>query len=95
MSQSLDSLFLLISSILSTQPWLRDPKVLPMPWRQEVTDATLARTTSNGYRTGKESLKFGVLWNDGVVTPHPPIQRGLHLVVKAIKNAGHNVIITI
>jgi len=33
-----------------------------------------------------------VIWHDGMVTPHPPVARGLKEVVDAITKAGHEVI---
>ncbi|KAI9781915.1 MAG: hypothetical protein M1816_002138 [Peltula sp. TS41687] len=89
---SLDALHLLMSTVLSTQPWLRDPYVVNIPWRQHITDATLLRAASDGSSTGVKPLKLGIYWTDGVVTPHPPIARGLHMVVDAVKKAGHKVV---
>ena len=36
-----------------------------------------------------EKLCFAVMWNDGIVVPHPPILRGLELVRDALTAAGH------
>jgi amidase len=90
MSTSIDSLELVLKSILSTKPWLRDPNVTPIPWRQDIVDQTLSIANADG-SAGKSRLKLGILWTDHVVTPHPPITRGLGLMVDAIKNAGHEV----
>jgi amidase len=92
MSTSLDGLKLALESVLSTQPWLRDPAVVPIPFRQEVVDAYLSRAETDG--TAKPSatpLKLGVLWSDGVVAPQPPVLRGLRMVVDAVKKFGHKV----
>ncbi|WEW57130.1 amidase [Emydomyces testavorans] len=77
MGTTLDALHLVISSILSTEPWLRDPNVSPIPWRQHITDETLSRV-----KPGGNPLKLGIFWTDGVVNPHPPISRGLHMIVE-------------
>lgn len=78
MSTSLLGLKLIMASLLSTEPWLRDPSVVPMPWRKE-----------------KESIPgklcFAVLRNDRMVQPHPPIARGIEIVVDAVKHSGHTV----
>ncbi len=95
MGTSLDALHLLMTSILSTQPWLRDPNVVNMPWRQHLVDETLSRTTAEGFSNDSKPLKIGIYWTDMVITPHPPITRGLHLVVDAVKKAGHKVHLTI
>lgn len=80
-----------MTAVLSTQPWLRDPNVVPLPWRQEIVDATLSRATADGFANRERPLKLGILWTDGVVTPHPPISRGLRLIVDAVRRAGHQV----
>ncbi|MCJ1377476.1 hypothetical protein MMC17_000571 [Xylographa soralifera] len=79
-------------SVLSTQPWLRDPQVVCMPWRQNIIDSTLARASSNGTATGKLPLKLGIYWTDNVVGSQPPIVRGLRTVYEAVQKAGHKVI---
>lgn len=89
MSNSIDSLELLMRAILSTKPWLRDPEVMPMPWREEVIEATLARATSTGASNESRPLKIGIYWTDGVVNPQPPIERGLRLLAATLKKAGH------
>lgn len=92
LSTSLGGLELLLRSILSTKPWLNDPAVVPIPFRHEIVDKYLSRAEPSG--TAKLSgppLKLGVLWTDGVVGPQPPIIRGLHMVVDAVRRAGHKV----
>ncbi|KAI1213560.1 amidase [Annulohypoxylon truncatum] len=93
LSTSIDGIGLLLESILSTQPWIRDPAVVPVPFRQDVVDDYLQRVNTDGTaKQGHRSLKLGILWSDGVVHPHPPVTRGLHMVANAIKKAGHKVI---
>lgn len=87
MGTSLDGIDLGFKALLSTQPWANDPAVVPVPYRQEIFDAYSAR----GSRAGARPLKIGVLWSDGLVEPHPPVRRGLKLLAKAVKNAGHKV----
>ncbi|KAJ5714166.1 general amidase [Penicillium malachiteum] len=86
MGTSIDALRLVLSSILSTEPWLRDPVVVPIPWREKIAEETLARSD------GSTPLKLGIFWTDDWVTPHPPVQRALRLIVKAVKGAGHKVV---
>lgn len=92
LSTSLGGLELILRSVLSTKPWLNDPAVVPMPFRQEIVDEYLSRAEPDG--TAKPSgppLKLGVLWTDSVVGPQPPIIRGLHMVADAMRRAGHKV----
>jgi amidase len=60
------------------KPWLRDPKCLPIPWREPAQI--------------KRPLKIGVLWNDGVVKPTPPVARALKQTVKRLMEAGHEIV---
>lgn len=92
LSTSLDGIELVLKSVLSTQPWIRDPVVLPMPFRQEVFDEYLTRAQSDGTASsGRPPLKLGIMWTDGLVQPHPPITRGLRMVSDALEKAGHKV----
>ncbi|KAH0536017.1 hypothetical protein FGG08_007084 [Glutinoglossum americanum] len=91
MSTSIDALRLVMASVLSTQPWLRDPEVISIPWRQEIADSTLERASPDGAANDRLPLKLGIYWTDGVVGPHPPVLRGLHTVLNAVKKAGHKV----
>jgi amidase len=86
MSTSLDGLELILRSVLSTKPWLRDPAVVPIPFRQDVYEEYISRD-----KAPKTPLKLGVFWTNGVVEPHPPISRALRLVAEAVKSAGHKV----
>ncbi|KPM34291.1 Acetamidase [Neonectria ditissima] len=80
LGSSVSSLKYLLKSVISSEPWLHDPEVTPLPWReqQEAGD--------------KANLTFGLLEFDGVVTPHPPIQRGLRMVVEALRVGGHDLV---
>lgn len=90
---SLDALEILLKSILSTMPWQCDPAVVPIPFRQEIMDSYMARVDPQGHaKSTVQALKIGVLWSDGVVGPHPPILRGLHIVHDALKRSGHKVL---
>lgn len=92
LSTSLGGLELILRSILSTKPWLNDPAVVPIPFRQEIVDEYLSRAKPGGTsELSGPPLKLGVMWTDGVVGPQPPIIRGLHMVVDAVSRAGHKV----
>jgi amidase len=80
MASSLDGIALGMEAILSTKPWLRDPEVVAIPWRKEVVQGVA------------KPLKLGIFWSDDAVTPHPPITRGLKMVVEAAKKAGHQIV---
>lgn len=90
MSTSIDGLELVLRAVLSTRPWIKDPAVVPIPYRQEMVSEVLSRSNPDGTATDKP-LKFGVLWTNGIVEPHPPIRRGLKMVAESLKKAGHKV----
>lgn len=92
LSNSIDALQLVMKSVLSTQPWLRDPEVVPIPWRQTLVDSTLSRASADGSSNYNTPLKLGIYWTNGVVGPHPPIDRGLRAVVDTLRKAGHKVV---
>ncbi|WVF68821.1 hypothetical protein IAT40_003594 [Kwoniella sp. CBS 6097] len=71
-----------VKHVLDAKPWLRDPAVPRMPWRpEEVT-----------YKGGGRLPKVGVLWDDGLVKPLPPMQRALQTGVDKLRAAGFEVV---
>lgn len=82
MSRSLQSLRLFGEALCSEQaaPWNLDPKIIPIPWRK------------NLIQPPGRKLRLGVISGDGIVTPHPPVQRAVEIVKKVLKDAGHDVI---
>ena len=68
--------------MLQYKPWLVEPPLLEMPWKQDVVEGTDI----------PEKLSIAILWDDGVVLPHPPILHALKRVKDALVAAGHEVI---
>ncbi|KAF8306763.1 amidase [Clavulina sp. PMI_390] len=78
LSRSLEALSIFASAVVDGgKPWLHDPKAVPIPWRA----VNLPK-----------KLSIGVMKHDGVVRPHPPVERALDLALGALKKAGHEVI---
>ncbi|KXX77504.1 Acetamidase [Madurella mycetomatis] len=93
LSTSLSGLELALRSVLSARPWERDPAVVPIPFRQEVTERYQGRADGDGVAKPSElPLKLGVLWTDLAVGPHPPVLRGLREVAEAMRQAGHKIV---
>ncbi|CZR53876.1 related to vitamin D3 hydroxylase-associated protein [Phialocephala subalpina] len=64
LSTSLSGIKLFMKTIIDSQPWLSEPALIPIPWNPiQISD--------------NQPLKIAVMWNDGVVTPHPPVTRAL------------------
>ena len=65
---------------------------IPITFRQDVAESYQRRADDKGNaKFGERPLKMGVLWRDGMVGLHPPVLRGLKVVVEALKKAGHKV----
>ncbi|KAH6683332.1 putative fatty-acid amide hydrolase [Halenospora varia] len=81
--RSLDGLELYTQTLLASKPWEWDYRVVDLPWRQERYDEGLGK---------RGKLCFGIVRHDGVVLPHPPIQRGMKETKEKLLAAGHEVI---
>lgn len=82
MSKSLEMLKQYCAAVLSNSasPWTLDPKCYPVPWR------------SAPIQPPGRKLRFGIISdNDGEISVHPPIVRGLQLTKRALEAAGHDV----
>ncbi|MCJ1281824.1 Acetamidase [Xylographa opegraphella] len=90
LSSTVGGLRLAMKSLLSQQPWLHDPLVHEIPWREE-QEQQIFDLISPG-TSGKGGLTFGIIESDGVVTPHPPVRRAMKMVVEALERLGHKVV---
>ncbi|KAI0778712.1 amidase [Trametes elegans] len=82
LATSARDLALFCRTVLAAAPWLAEPSVVELPWRQDVADGAEL----------PPRLSVAILWDDGVVTPHPPILDALKRVRDALLAAGHDVI---
>ncbi|KAJ3760549.1 general amidase [Lentinula raphanica] len=83
-SNSLAGIKTFMKTVIDAQPWLKDPLAVRKRWSDD--EYNLA-DHGNG-----ENLCFAIMWDDGIIVPHPPIIRGLEMVKKALLDAGHKVI---
>jgi amidase len=81
MSNSIGGVKAFMRAIIDGKPWLKDPLVVRKKWDEDEYSLT---EHGDG-----ESLCFAIMWNDGIVVPHPPIIRALELTKKALLAAGH------
>jgi amidase len=77
LSTSLEGVKVFMKTILNAKPWLHQPSLLPFEWKE---GELLEKDGS-----GKAKLKVAILWDDGVVKPHPPIIRALKGIVEGLK----------
>lgn len=80
---SVGALRLLVKSLLQTQPWLHDPLVNELPWREEKEKETIQ---------SKEKLVFGLFRDDNIVKPTPPVRRAVDELAKLLESKGHKVV---
>lgn len=81
MARDLATLELSMRSIIGLEPWKSDARCAPIPWREAIYQQTL-----------EEPLTIGVLYDDEVVRPHPPLIRVLKQTVEALQHAGHDIV---
>ncbi|KAI1113417.1 amidase signature domain-containing protein [Nemania sp. NC0429] len=75
LSTSLEGVSLFFRTVLRGRPWLREPSLTPIPWRGE---------DQSGAKLRGRKLRVGVIWDDKVVRPHPPIRAALSRIVKEL-----------
>ncbi|KAF5989376.1 general amidase [Fusarium bulbicola] len=68
-------------SLIESKPWEYDARCAPLPWRGHLYEEMHSRP-----------LTIGVLMDDGVVRPHPPITRVLQDAVEALRREGHEIV---
>ncbi|KAI0382978.1 amidase [Hypomontagnella monticulosa] len=64
-------------TVVDAAPWHLDPRCLPIPWRP----VSLPK-----------KLKIGVMWDDGMALPTPPVTRALRHAVSKLEAAGHEIV---
>ncbi|KAF7588619.1 hypothetical protein BBP40_005457 [Aspergillus hancockii] len=76
LSPTLGGIELFMKVVLAAKPWTSDPSLHQIPWRDN---------ESHICWDGKKRLTVGVLWDDGVVKPAPPVSRALQETVDQLK----------
>ncbi|UJR07827.1 hypothetical protein I4U23_012110 [Adineta vaga] len=78
LARAREDIILFVKTILDTEPWLKDPSLIPIPWQSITLNST--------------NLTVAVMWDDNVIHPHPPVTRALHETVEHLKKAGIRII---
>jgi Asp-tRNA(Asn)/Glu-tRNA(Gln) amidotransferase A subunit family amidase len=81
MTRNVESLAAVTKAVIGAMPWNYDPKCCPLPWRSGMFIEAQTRP-----------LVIGIMHDDGVVKPHPPVARVLQEVVTILQNAGHELV---
>jgi Asp-tRNA(Asn)/Glu-tRNA(Gln) amidotransferase A subunit family amidase len=80
-TRDLSSLTYITQALTSSKPWTLDPRCSPLPWNELIYKATQSKP-----------LVIGLILNDGIVNPHPPITRALHELSTALAAQGHELV---
>lgn len=82
LSTDLCGIKLFMQVVIGQKPWLKDPLCLRKHW-----DEDEYRLIEHG---GGKKLTFGILWDDGLIVPQPPVIRALEMTKEAVIAAGHD-----
>ncbi|KAF2160731.1 hypothetical protein M409DRAFT_28868 [Zasmidium cellare ATCC 36951] len=77
MARSIADLRLFTENVANSAPWLKDPKCIELNWRSVEL---------------KAKPKIAVLWDNGTITPTPPVTRALKEVVEKLKCKGYEIV---
>ncbi|KAJ0348387.1 hypothetical protein KNSL1_005652 [Colletotrichum chrysophilum] len=78
-TNSIADLDLFQKVIIDQEPWEEETQLVPLPWKRR-----------EPYKTG--DFTIGVIWDDGMAHPHPPVTRALKHAVAKLKDAGIKVV---
>ncbi|ODV60304.1 putative amidase [Ascoidea rubescens DSM 1968] len=78
-AKTAEDLDLYMSAYFDQEPWEVDSLLVPLPWKKV------------GVPNPKD-LKIGIIYDDGIVKPLPPVIRGLDFISKKLKESGVNVV---
>jgi amidase len=81
MANSLSAVKRFAKAIIDGKPWERDPLVVRKPWSRAEYELE-----EHG---GGVALCFAIMWDNGVIKPHPPLVRAMNLTKQALEAAGH------
>ncbi|KAG6879472.1 hypothetical protein C0992_002358 [Termitomyces sp. T32_za158] len=81
MANSMSGVKVFTKAIIDAKPWTKDPLVLRKEWSE-------SEYSLQNHGRGK-GLCFAIMWDNGVVRPHPPLQRAMEMTKAALESAGH------
>ena len=89
LAHSVPTLRLIVKSLLALEPWLKDPLVHEIPWRNDHEQEILDHISVKQRQAPR--LAFGIMRHDGVVNSQPPVRRAMDIVENILRKLGHNV----
>ncbi|KAF9495137.1 amidase signature enzyme [Pleurotus eryngii] len=82
MSNSLSAVKIFTKAIIDGKPWEKDPLAIRKEWSEK--EYQLSEHGGKGV-----NLCFAIIWDNGVVKPHPPLIRAMQMTKDALEAAGH------
>ncbi|KAG9236176.1 amidase signature domain-containing protein [Amylocarpus encephaloides] len=76
-STCVEDLDLFMKTVIDQEPWDVETSLVAMPWRKVEQ---------------KKEFTVAIMWDDGIVKPHPPITRGLAYAKEKLEAAGVKVV---
>lgn len=93
MSSSLEAVKLWAKTVVDDKPWEKDPGMIPIPWREvDVNGKKLSFGMFGDAWSWEFADCLGIIMDDGIVAPTPPVLRALRETKAALEKAGHEVI---
>ncbi|KAI0932940.1 hypothetical protein AcW1_000094 [Taiwanofungus camphoratus] len=84
MATSLAAVRAFTKAIIDAKPWRKDPLAVRKEWSWK--EYALSEHGEGG------RMCFAIMWDNGIVKPHPPLVRAMKITKKALEAAGHVVI---
>ncbi|KIK68785.1 hypothetical protein GYMLUDRAFT_1009097 [Collybiopsis luxurians FD-317 M1] len=84
MANSMAAVKVFTKAIIDAKPWLKDPLAIRKEWSDKEYELA--------YHGRGKRLCFGMMWDNGVVKPHPPLLRAMQITKRALEAAGHIVL---
>ncbi|KAK5047350.1 hypothetical protein LTR84_006873 [Exophiala bonariae] len=79
LANSIEDINLFQSAVLDQEPWEEETSLTPLPWR-----------TVGPYKP--QDIRVGIMWDDGLTRPHPPVRRALQHAAGRLQEAGVDVV---
>ncbi|TLD21057.1 hypothetical protein PspLS_09252 [Pyricularia sp. CBS 133598] len=79
LANSIRDLELFERAILEQEPWDLETSLMPIPWKKAEPIVP-------------SKVTIGVMWDDGLARPHPPVWRAMKKAVAKAKAAGFNLV---
>lgn len=90
MGHSLRDLEMVARLVMDHQPWEKDVSIVPIPWREVGSGGKGAGREGWSGEGGK--LRLGIMWDDGVVRPVPPLRSAMEKLASRLKAGGVDVV---